>query len=282
MKRLHLIEIEDQPWCPAGIRDSVTDYLQFIMKAARPYAPMAPILAAALRRTGERQVVDLCSGGAGPWHWLHPVLAEMGLELKICLTDKYPNVAAFNQSLRISDNAIFHHPKPVEATRVPPQLKGFRTLFTSFHHFAAPEARAVLADAVASRQSIGIFEVTGLRLMPLLAVLVLPLLALVLTPFIRPFRWSRLLWTYFLPVAPMVALFDGLVSLLRTYSPEQLRELVSSLGSNDYSWEIGVAQGRVTQLAVFYLIGIPGGAMGSAPLLPLSSAGANTDRPATR
>ena len=28
MRRLHGIEIEDQPWCPATIRDAATDYLQ--------------------------------------------------------------------------------------------------------------------------------------------------------------------------------------------------------------------------------------------------------------
>jgi hypothetical protein len=36
------------------------------------------------------------------------------------------------------------------------------------------------------------------------------------TPWIRPFRWSRLLWTYVVPIIPAVLLFDGIVSCLRT------------------------------------------------------------------
>jgi hypothetical protein len=70
MKRLHLIEIHDQDWCPRTVRDGETDYLQFVIAATKPYAAMVAILAAALQRTGTRQVLDLCSGAAGPWLWL--------------------------------------------------------------------------------------------------------------------------------------------------------------------------------------------------------------------
>ena len=31
MKRLHLIEIHDQDWCPRTVRDGETDYLQFVI-----------------------------------------------------------------------------------------------------------------------------------------------------------------------------------------------------------------------------------------------------------
>jgi hypothetical protein len=36
VRRWHLIEIEDQPWCPAAVRDAATDYLQFIIDRTRP------------------------------------------------------------------------------------------------------------------------------------------------------------------------------------------------------------------------------------------------------
>jgi hypothetical protein len=50
-------------------------------------------------------------------------------------------------------------------------------------------------------------------------VLVVPLAVLVLTPAIRPFRWSRLFWTYLVPVIPASILFDSVVSLFRIYTP---------------------------------------------------------------
>jgi hypothetical protein len=41
VRRRQLIEIEDQSWCPAAVRDGLTDYLQFITDHTEPYAPAA-------------------------------------------------------------------------------------------------------------------------------------------------------------------------------------------------------------------------------------------------
>jgi hypothetical protein len=212
MKRLHLIEIHDQEWCPRAIRDAETDYLQFVITKTKPYAAMVPILSTALQLTGTRQILDLCSGAGGPWLWLQRILEDRGLNVTVCLTDKYPNVGAVCQLSYREDRAIRYHPQPVDAMRVPNELTGFRTVFSAFHHFRPEEARAVLADAVRTRQGIAVFEGTHRSVLALLAILPVPLMVLLVTPFIRPFRWSRLLWTYLIPVMPLVTLFDGLVS----------------------------------------------------------------------
>ena len=257
MKRLHLIEIEDQAWCPRAVRDAATDYLQFALAVTKPYATMIPILAAALQRTGTRHIVDLCSGASGPWLWLHPALAEMGVIASVCLTDKYPNLEGFELASGLTNQAISYQPQPVDPMQVPGELLGFRTMFTAFHHFRPEQACAVLADAVRNRQGIGVFEATQRRPLALLLMLVAPLMVLVFTPFIRPFRGSRLLWTYLLPLVPLVTLFDGLVSCLRTYSEQELRDLSASLGTNDYQWEIGTVKSKTTPIPITYLIGTP-------------------------
>jgi hypothetical protein len=87
--------------------------------------------------------------------------------------------------------------------------------------------------------------------------LLVPLLVLLTTPFIRPFRWSRLLWTYLVPVVPMVSLFDGLVSSLRTYSVWELRELTEELDAKDYQCEVGEVKGTAGPIPVTYLLRVP-------------------------
>ena len=77
----------------------------------------------------------------------------------------------------------------------------------------------------------------------------------VCTPLIRPFRWSRLLWTYLIPIIPLVLLFDGVVSCLRTYRPQELREIVENLTAIAYQWEMGEHSGASGKLAITYLIG---------------------------
>ena len=257
MKRFHLIEITDQDWCPRTIRDAVTDYLQFTLTATKPYAAMVPILAAVLKRTRTQRILDLCSGGAGPWLWLHPILADKGASVSVCLTDKYPNIEAFGRSSQLTSQAITHHPESVDARRVPDELTGFRTMFTAFHHFRPEQARAVLGDAVLQRRGIAIFEATQRSALALLLTLLAPLMVLIMTPLIRPFRWSRLLWTYLIPLVPLVTLFDGLVSCFRTYTVQELHDLTTGLGTNDYLWDIGMLKGKSTPIPITYLIGVP-------------------------
>ncbi len=89
----------------------------------------------------------------------------------------------------------------------------------------------------------------------LLGTVPMPLRMLVLAPFIRPFRWSRLFWTYLVPVVPNVLLFDSVVSVLRVYSVTELRELTAGL--DGFQWEIGTLRARPIPIPITYLIGVP-------------------------
>ena len=91
----------------------------------------------------------------------------------------------------------------------------------------------------------------------MLLMLPVPLMVLLMTPFIRPFRWSRLFWTYLIPVVPLVSLFDGLVSCLRTYSVAELRELVDGLEAENYQWDFGELKSKANPIPVTYLMGVP-------------------------
>jgi hypothetical protein len=265
MRRVHLIELHEQPWFPSSLRDDVTDAVQFGFNLLRAYDPIAPLLQSVIdstrRPTNARQsIIDMCSGGGGPWLDLSRKLrcGDTGGEcsgLQIWLTDKYPNLEAFQNVSAYSDHRISFYPEPVDARNVPRALKGLRTMFTSFHHFSPEDARAILQNAVDAGESVGIFEITRRAPWTIGLILAGVLLLFLHTPRIRPFRWSRLFWTYLIPVLPFVLLFDGVVSCLRTYRPQELREIVGKLGSSEYRWEIGeLADGRAP---ITYLIGFP-------------------------
>jgi hypothetical protein len=258
VRRRQLIEIHDQTWFPRSLRDSVTDTLQFIINFWNLYKPVVPRLRRALEDAEAQQIIDLCSGGGGPWLWLLRAFEEAeNFSVDVCLTDKYPNLAAFEHARVASGHRIRFYAGPVDVTRIPPELKGFRTLFTSFHHFRPEDARAILQNAVDRRQGIGIFELPRRQPLTMLLTLVVPVVALILAPFVRPFRWSRLLWTYLIPIVPFVLLFDGIVSCIRTYSPAELSELLEELSANEYQWDIGEESRGPLRLGITYLIGLP-------------------------
>ncbi|MGH7530702.1 MAG: class I SAM-dependent methyltransferase [Gemmatimonadales bacterium] len=244
MSRVHLVELHDLRVCPRSLRDALTDFLAFALRLGGTYDGVGPLLRAAVRRAGASRVVDLCSGAGGPW----PRLAsEVGVP--VVLTDLYPNRAA-------QAGPIPFHPDPVDARAVPASLDGFRTLFTSFHHFRPAEARAILADAVRRRQGIAVFEAVRRDVRDMALVALTGLGTLAATPFVRPFRWSRLVWTYLPPILPLLGTFDALVSCLRAYAPAELGKLVRGLDA--YEWEIGKLRGKWLPLRATYLIGVPG------------------------
>jgi hypothetical protein len=144
---------------------------------------------------------------------------------------------------------------PVDAARVPESLPGFRTIFSSFHHFPDTVARDVLGDAVRSGEGFAMAEVTAPTPRAFATMLLMPVFAWILTPRMRPFRWSRLLLTYLLPVIPLVVLWDGLVSCFRTRTPEELLALTSDFPH--YDWQAGYARGQGSWLAPVYLIARP-------------------------
>jgi hypothetical protein len=89
--------------------------------------------------------------------------------------------------------------------------------------------------------------------------LFVPLVVFAFTPFIRPFRWSRLAWTYLIPIVPFAVLFDGIVSCFRAYSLSELRQLTSGLSQCGYNWDVGEEKywGGFSPVPVTYLIGYP-------------------------
>jgi hypothetical protein len=258
MRRLQLIELHEQPWFPAFLRDEITDALQCGLNLLRTYAPIAPLLQSVLDATESGFVVDMCSGGGGPWQDLSPRLREnAALPVHILLTDKYPNLGAFQIVRAASGNRIAFHSAPVDAMHVPAELRGFRTMFSSFHHFQPEAARAVLQNAVDASEGIGIFEITRRAPSAIALMFLWALLPFVVTPWIRPFRWSRLLCTYVLPLIPLVLLFDGVVSCLRTYRPQELREIIAKLTATEYRWEVGERSSTTGEMPIAYLIGYP-------------------------
>lgn len=257
MHRRQLLEIEDQPWCPAVLRDHVTAYLQFLIDLATPYAAVVPLLREALGHSGDKRVLDLASGAGGPWLQLRHQLARRGCPVSVTLSDKYPNAVAATHLADSGQDGVRYFPEPIDAAHVPPELPGFRTIFSSFHHFPPAQARAVLQDAVEQNRGIAVFEALERSPLCLLLACLNGLLVFALTPFIRPFRWSRLLWTYLLPVIPFIVIVDGLASCLRAYTPAEMLELSRNMKGRNYRWQAGVARGGAWPLPVSYLIGYP-------------------------
>jgi hypothetical protein len=258
MKRFHLFEICDQDWCPSSIRDGVTDLLRFFENTGKYFDCIVDRLKEVTNNLKTQTIIDLASGSGGPWLRLyHQLNSTQDNDFKLTLTDRFPNEIAIKRVKDEFSGKVQYHPEIVNALEVPTHLRGFRTMFSSFHHFRPAEARAILQDAVSKNQGIGIFEFTERRLATLIIMALGTLCALLITPFMRPLNWRRLFWTYVIPAIPLVLLYDGYISCLRTYSPKEMAVLVSTMSGPKYKWDFGQYTIPSGLLRVTYTIGYP-------------------------
>lgn len=253
MRPFNFSEIEDQEWLPGEFRNMITELLKYhISDMFKIYDSVVPKIIRILQYTGESQIVDLCSGASGPWPLMVKYLKP---NLKVVLTDRYPNLKAWSEIASKSHGRITYVDQPVDAMCIPEDLKGLRTLFTGFHHFKPEAAKEILKKAVQQNQPIAVFEFTGRKFSNMLGMFWSPLLVYLSTPFVKPKKMERFLWTYIVPVIPFLYWWDGIVSNLNTYSPEELKSMVNEIDSDGYKWEIGTETSREPFFTITYLIG---------------------------
>lgn len=258
MAKRILFEFEDLPWFPDNIREGMTDYLRYFLTVSDFYSPVLPVLENAIKKTGDTDLVDLCSGGGGS-------IQKIGKQLnngrqntvKITLTDKFPNVNAFKFLQRKSGGDLNFIEYSVDAGNVPQSIKGFRTIFSGIHHFDDEATKAVLQNAVESGRGIGIFDGGDKNVFTMLGILIFhPIAFFLFTPFFRPFRFSRIIYTYILPLIPLCTVWDGIVSIMRLYEPKDLLEIAKSVNNDSYYWEAGKLRNKYF-MNVTYLVGYP-------------------------
>ena len=239
MRRIAAPELEDYPWFPVPLRDAMTGFLRVASEALGAADAAAPLVLEAMDAAGTDRLVDLCSGGGGPVVALVRRLRDHHhRDASVVLTDLYPNADAFARAEADLPGRAVGRRASTDACAVPAELTGVRTLFNALHHLPPAVARAVFADAAASRQPIVTFELVERGLQGAAIVAGLPLAIYALTPFVRPARAAMLALTYAAPVLPAAITWDGFASCLRAYSVPELEALVAPLQRDDYRFRV--------------------------------------------
>lgn len=66
-----------------------------------------------------------------------------------------------------------------------------------------------------------------------------PFMACLLTPFVKPFRFSRFIFTYPIPVMPLMIAWDGIIALFLIRTPEKILTLARQHSGPQWNWRAG-------------------------------------------
>jgi len=252
-------EFEDQPWFPVIIRDSMTDYLRFLFRVFKLYKSVLPVLKDALTNTKTNQILDLCSGSGGPVEMIYVNLRNtFDKDIKIVVSDMYPSELTYQFLSEKTQGGISGIKTSVDAANVHTDIKGFRTIFSGFHHFEKTKAKDVIKNAVEAGAGIAIFDGGNKSLgMILIIIIVHPVMLLLCTPFFMPFRLSRYIFTYLIPIIPFCTIWDGIISIIRLYSPDELLQIARNATNGNFIWTSGKVKNKFG-MSIAYLVGYPG------------------------
>ncbi|MCX2743296.1 hypothetical protein OO013_05435 [Mangrovivirga sp. M17] len=238
MKRIHLFEFEDQSWFPGWLRKCLTRLIKVLHTLVKTEDLLTKELLKLLDDSQYKNIVDLCSGSGGP---MPEVYKKLNKEEKISmtLTDLYPDKQAAKE-INSNNSSLYYHKEPIDATQAI-ELKGIKTMISSFHHMKPQKALEILKISQNKNQPILIYEISDNSFPAFLWWAPIPLniiTCLFITPLVRPMTWQQLVFTYFIPIIPICFAWDGAVSNARTYTEDDLKELLSEIPDNNYKWEI--------------------------------------------
>lgn len=256
--RVHLFEWEDQLWFPEIIRSGGTDFLRYLLIRSELYKPAISLINETLQASKQVDIIDLCSGGGGSIFQLYEGLKKIrGDTFTLTISDKFPNYNAFAFIHKKSCGKINFISSPIDIFNIPAHINGLRVLFSAIHHFTPLQVKGILQDATDHQKPIAIFDGFEKKWLAALALLIIhPMVFILCTPFFKPFRWSRILFTYIIPLIPLYTIWDGLVSIGRLYNPTSLFSIAHSVDNNNYFWKSGYTKNRFG-LKSSYLIGYP-------------------------
>ncbi|KAJ4190171.1 hypothetical protein NW755_005310 [Fusarium falciforme] len=256
--RMHLFEIDDQPWFPAFLRARVQDALTRAWMSNTPLQSQSPAtLAASLliehldSSLPDYTFVDFCAGGGGPTpsiaRTVNTHLHSRGASpVRFVLTDLHPNVEAWDAVTK-RNPLVTYEREPVDASAAPEHLsrrddgtKPFRLFNLAFHHFDDDLAKAILRDTIQTSEGFAIFELQDRSFASFVAVTLLGIGAILSAP-LYAWKWrspATFIFSCLTPILPFVLAFDGYVSALRTRTPDEVEVLLRSCGADTSRWEM--------------------------------------------
>jgi hypothetical protein len=209
---------------------------------------MSKYIAGALEEAGTDEILDMCSGGGGPYGTIGGLESLKGPLKKITLSDLYPHVKAYQSIAAKYPGRVTYSEESVNAADCnfgDGSKRYLRTMMLCQHHFPPELLQRMLEDAVKKNDAYMAIEFGNRSFYTLVfGPIIGPFLAIFSTIAYLPtmgfvYMLFRLLFTFIIPIFPMTFNFDGYVSFLRMYSTKEFMDVVAKADPEaKYEWTV--------------------------------------------
>lgn len=203
------------------------EFISHMATAFGLYTPLVITVAKLMSATNIQQWTDCCSGAAGPVKCL---LANGVLVNEVWLTDKFLMTPVFPKPIPTTV-----HCQTVDVPNDAIPGNGLVSFFNAFHHFTNLERTKLLREIAESRRPLVIAEITQPTIASFLCVTAATVVGQLIFAFqVVPFRWSRILFTYIIPLNLVTITWDGWMSVFRSISQKSFLQIANTLSTKAY------------------------------------------------
>ena len=227
MKRKHIPQFTNQSWFPNILKVCIFEFMTWFVGKVNAAQPFLPVIEKGLQHTKNQQIINIKSNIGSGFETVKPLL---------------------NPNIKTQETSI---------ENILPKTEGLYLSINAFHQLNPVEAKNLLYKIAKNGQPLVIVEGNNDSLWQVIGMTIfVPLTVLLTAPFVQPFRFARLIFTYLIPILPVVTLLDGFFALFKLYAPADLDELTADILVENYNWESGkMDNGRGGK--IIYLIGSP-------------------------
>lgn len=227
MKRKQIFQFSSQSWYPEFMKRLMYEFMTWFVNLVHAAKPFMPVIEEGLNHSDTNHIVHLDGKIGAEIETVQPYL-------KSGITLESQDVHAFRT-----------------------ESKGLYLSVNSFHQLPEKKAVHVLQKVVNARQPVVIVEGNNDSLWQVVGMFFfVPLSVILFAPFVRPFRWERLVFTYLIPILPIMTSIDGFLALFKLYNPNDLIELTKQVDAPDYYWRAAKDDNNRGG-KIMYLIGYP-------------------------
>lgn len=199
-------ELEDYSWFPAVLRKFQTDYIGFVVSKFSIYEGFIEYLNK--QNVKANIQFDLCSGSAEPASTIFKKSSSFN---ELLLSDKFPSYPSI---------------KNVDVLEAKFEDRFTYTMFNAFHHFDDKEKLQIVEKIKNAKAQAYFVEILEPNFLFIIKVLFATTIGTILiSPFIKPFSFKRLFFTYIIPINIINISYDGIISVLKSRSLSQYQEL---------------------------------------------------------
>jgi hypothetical protein len=213
-------ELEDYTRFPPVFRNFQTEFIGFVVARFGVYDAFIQHLKTL--PLPMQSMTDLCSGSGEP---AMSIFRKSNRFSHLRLSDKFPKALVSN------DAQIVYESQSTDVLAMEFKQGTCFTMFNAFHHFEDEEKLKIVQKIQHSGSDAFIVEILEPTFFCLLKVYFTTTVGnLLLAPFVRPFSFKRLFFTYIIPVNLITITFDGMVSVVKSRTAEQYQNLFANSG----------------------------------------------------